>query len=288
MQKSKNKGLGLVFSLLISMMLLLLPPVVAPALALQSGSEAEKITEPAPAKEAAAKSEPEEGQGARTGTAFVQEKTTQLKTILSTVDDSHERDRQLKELATAIVDYQELGRRSLRGNWDDISSVQQEGFVNLLRDLIEASYLKEAGSEPNFDLVVEDEEIEDDGAVTWVYTVARSGKTEFELEFRLMKPVGGKGDWIAYDLAIDGVSMVANYRKSFGEIIKKDGFDGLVSKMEKRLAEVKKDSKDSKVKTKTGAKAVIKQQAKGVEKGVGDAAANKTATRADGNSGQKK
>ena len=47
------------------------------------------------------------------------------------------------------------------------------------------------------------------------------------------------GSWLVYDVIIEGVSLISNYRSSYQEIVMKDGFDGLLAKMEEKIRELK-------------------------------------------------
>ena len=47
------------------------------------------------------------------------------------------------------------------------------------------------------------------------------------------------GSWLVYDVIIEGVSLISNYRSSYQEIVKKDGFDGLLARMEEKIRELR-------------------------------------------------
>ena len=48
-----------------------------------------------------------------------------------------------------------------------------------------------------------------------------------------------KGDqWLVYDVVIEGISLISNYRSSYQEIVKKEGFDGLIAKMKAKIKEL--------------------------------------------------
>ena len=74
------------------------------------------------------------------------------------------------------------------------------------------------------------------GASAKVEAVAKTKKAEIELVFTL-EPREDKR-WIAADVTIDEVSLVENYREQFNKTITTDGFDALISKMKKKLAEI--------------------------------------------------
>jgi phospholipid transport system substrate-binding protein len=45
--------------------------------------------------------------------------------------------------------------------------------------------------------------------------------------------------WLVYDVSIEQVSLVSNYRNSYGEIVSKEGFEGLMSRMEEKIRQLK-------------------------------------------------
>lgn len=69
------------------------------------------------------------------------------------------------------------------------------------------------------------------GTMTVRTEVQRPGEALVTINYRLYQ----RGDeWLVYDILVDGVSLVNNYRSTFAEEIKKNGFSGLVSSLEKK------------------------------------------------------
>jgi phospholipid transport system substrate-binding protein len=150
---------------------------------------------------------------------------------------------EVRKLVGSFLDYGELSRRSLARHWDGLTAKQREDFVSTLRDLVERSYLKQVHGNANYNIKY-DKETKDgsDATVTGVLnTTARGKKVKIALEYKMI----WKGDhWVVYDVVTDEQSMVENYRAEFNKIINRDGFDALLKRMKKKLAE--KDAKDEK------------------------------------------
>ena len=163
--------------------------------------------------------------------ALLQAKTTAVKALMGQPADDA-RKKQLRAMVAELVDYTELAKRSLRKVWDKRTEAEREEFTGLLRGLIEKSYLEQIENQPDFEVAWEGKRLLDDGARAVVRTVARSGETAVEVEYRLQLREAG---WLAVDIAVDGVSMVRNYRRSFRKVIKKDGWQGLLDKMRRKL-----------------------------------------------------
>ena len=67
-----------------------------------------------------------------------------------------------------------------------------------------------------------------------VKTLIVTDKQEIPVDYSLKKSEGG---WRAYDVTIEGVSLVRNYRSSYQQIAKQEGIDGLLERMAAKIAE---------------------------------------------------
>jgi phospholipid transport system substrate-binding protein len=76
------------------------------------------------------------------------------------------------------------------------------------------------------------------GRSALVYSVLLDNNTEIPIDYRLVL----KNDlWTAYDLRIENVSLVANYRRDFASIVKKNGVAGLIKKMNDKVEQLEAD-----------------------------------------------
>ena len=136
----------------------------------------------------------------------------------------------------SFLDYGELAHRSLAKHWDGINTKQRDEFVDTLRELVERSYLRQVHGNANYNIKYDKETKQDSEAdVTGVLnTTARGKKVKIALEYKML----WKGDhWVVYDVVTDEQSMLENYRAEFNKIINKDGFEALLKRMKKKLAE---------------------------------------------------
>ena len=143
---------------------------------------------------------------------------------------------EVKKLVGSFLDYQELAKRSLAKNWDKITPKQREEFVETLRQLVERSYLKQVHGNANYNIKYDKEEKTGNEATVTatLNTVARGKKTKIALEYKMLWK---DGHWVVYDVVTDEQSMLENYRAEFNKIINKDGFEALLKRMKKKLAE---------------------------------------------------
>ncbi len=131
----------------------------------------------------------------------------------------------------SFTDFNEFGRLTLKRHWDSLKPKQQELFVGKYRQLIHKSYVKHFKANKPLKLTFREDPIYRKGKAL-VKTRVKSGKTTALVDYKL-HPV--KDGLMAYDIVIDDVSLMRSYRKQFGRIMKKDGFDVLIDKMTRKI-----------------------------------------------------
>ena len=152
-------------------------------------------------------------------------------------DKSLERDTRrdkIRKLIYARFDFQLMSQRTLSTNWKKASAEQKDRFVQLFSELLEWSYISRIEAYTNEKVEYLGEKIKKNRAQ--VDTFILSGGTEIPLNYRLIN----KGDeWFVYDVIIEQISLISNYRSSYRTIVKNDGIDGLLVQMEQKIAELK-------------------------------------------------
>ncbi len=149
-----------------------------------------------------------------------------------------------KELAAKVttsvrnfLDIDQLGKRAMVDQWSKLSKEQQTQFLTLLRELIEANYVKgmRANLTYTVDYVSETKDKDGNIVVTTKVNTQRKGRPySIEVVYVLVKD----GDKLrAFDVKTDGVGLIDNYRAMFNKVIAKDGFSGLIEKMKKKQAD---------------------------------------------------
>lgn len=140
-----------------------------------------------------------------------------------------------KSLAT-IFDHQEMAKRSLGKHWNQRSPEERKQFVNLFASLLENSYASKIESYNNEKIVYIKESIDNDYAEVKSKVITPK-RDEFTLDYKLIKQSSGK--WVVYDVVIEGVSLVSNYRTQFNKIISTNGYPELVKKLQAKNNEIK-------------------------------------------------
>ena len=146
------------------------------------------------------------------------------------------RNDQLDAILSDLLDYEAVSRQALGDTWNERSAEERAEFVSLLRQLVERSYQQSLERTLDYQIRWGDEASRGDAVL--VSTTARSRRNrrapEVSIEYR-MKGEGNR--WVVVDVVTDGVSMVRNYRNQFTRILRREGWDGLLSRMRSRLGE---------------------------------------------------
>jgi phospholipid transport system substrate-binding protein len=147
------------------------------------------------------------------------------------------RRRQLvKEAVETRFDFREMSRLSLGPTWNTLSGSQRDDFVRLFGDLMEVSYSDKIEKYIQHVKVDYTGELVE-GNTAEVKTIVIRANDRIPINYRLKQEAGS---WKIYDVVIEGVSMVNNYRSQFGRIIRESSYTQLVSRLRTRVNELRR------------------------------------------------
>jgi phospholipid transport system substrate-binding protein len=156
---------------------------------------------------------------------------------LKGADRAVERRRAVRRIADEIFDWGEIARRSLARHWQPLTDRQRAEFVALFSDLLERSYISKIELYGGEKIAYIHERVDGDLATVTTRIVTKNG-TEVPIDYRLTK----KGDkWLVYDVTIEGVSLVSNYRTQFNKIIQTASYNELVQRLKAKQGELAAD-----------------------------------------------
>ncbi len=145
-----------------------------------------------------------------------------------------ERRQRLEQVVGDRFDYEEMSRRSLGAPWNTLSDKDKQEFVTLFKTLLTNTYADKIESYSGEGVQYINERMEKDYAE--VRTKVLTGKVEIPLDYRLLN----KGtDWRVYDVVVDGVSLVNNYRGQFSKILRSSSYTDLVDQLRKKSEKIK-------------------------------------------------
>jgi len=144
-----------------------------------------------------------------------------------------ERRAMIRTVANEIFDFAEISRRSLGPHWRGRTPAEQQEFVRLFGDLLEHAYVTKIEGYSGERILYVNEHLEGEVATVRTRLVTKQG-TEVPLDYRMFR----QGDrWRAYDVLIEGVSLVANYRVQFNSIIRRASYQELVTRLRAKVSE---------------------------------------------------
>ena len=144
------------------------------------------------------------------------------------------RRQQIRAIADEIFDWQETGKRALARHWQGRSPSERQEFSTLFADLIERSYVSKIEQYSGERVVYAGETVEGDQATVRTKLITKSN-TEIPIDYRMQK----EGDrWRAYDVVIESVSLVGNYRTQFNRVVQQQGCGELVKKLKSKQDEL--------------------------------------------------
>jgi phospholipid transport system substrate-binding protein len=164
----------------------------------------------------------------------------QVDRVLKLLDDPALKDKPkdkrtaVRKVADDIFDFGETARRSLGRHWADRTQAERDEFVKLFGDLLERSYISKIELYGGEKIQYVSDKIDGEQASVMSKLLTKTN-TEVPIEYRMLK----KGErWLVYDVIIEGVSLISNYRTQFNKIIQTSSYAELVKKMKSRQEEM--------------------------------------------------
>ncbi len=143
-----------------------------------------------------------------------------------------ERRQALRDITDGVFDWTEMAKRALGRHWAVRTPAEQQEFVGLFRDVLERAYVSKIERYAGEPIAYVGEVA--DGDLTTVRTrITTRQNQEVAIDYRMFKD----GDrWRVYDVSIEGISLVNNYRTQFDGIIKTSSYDELVKRLKARAS----------------------------------------------------
>jgi len=144
-----------------------------------------------------------------------------------------ERRRMIRQVASGLFDFTEISQRSLGPHWRARTPAEREEFIVLFGDLLEYSYVSKIEMYSGETIRYLGEAVDGQQAVVKTRIVMKQGP-EVPVDYRMMQ---NGSRWFVYDVNIEGVSLVSNYRSQFNTVIQRSGYRDLVAKLKAKQLE---------------------------------------------------
>lgn len=165
--------------------------------------------------------------------AEMQKTIDDIITIAGTYPDDAQktvRREKLRDLINPKFNFSEMAKRSLGPNWNEITPEEQKDFTSVFSELLARTYLSKIETVKPGMVDVKSEQVELPRAL--VKTVVTSKGDHFPIDYKLSYQ---NSSWQVYDVVIENIGLVANYRNEFSGIIRKEKFTGLMDKLRKKI-----------------------------------------------------
>jgi phospholipid transport system substrate-binding protein len=145
--------------------------------------------------------------------------------------DQEARRARIRSLVGARFDYRSMSQRTLATNWKKATAAEKDRFVELFSQLLEATYMGriEAYTDERVEYV--NEKVQKDRALVDTLIVTKTA--DIPIRYKLIRKAE---EWLVYDVVIEEVSLIQNYRNSYREIVQRHGIDGLLAQLAEKLA----------------------------------------------------
>ncbi|MFZ2089631.1 MAG: ABC transporter substrate-binding protein [Desulfobaccales bacterium] len=137
---------------------------------------------------------------------------------------------QVKRVVDRRFDYEEMAKRTL-SNWNQLNPTQRRDFVAIFSELLATSYADKLAKYSGEKVTYQGDRVE--GETGEVNTVLVRRNDRIPINYRLLN----KSDWMVYDVVIEGVSLVNNYRSQFTRVMGESSFDELLRRLRTKVDE---------------------------------------------------
>jgi phospholipid transport system substrate-binding protein len=170
-----------------------------------------------------------------------------IERVIKTLDDPalkgpgkiKERRSAIRKIANDTFDFGETAKRALARHWLARNNKEREEFIVLFGDLMERSYISKIELYGGEKILYTGESLDGDVATVRTKIITKGG-TEVPVDYRLLR----RGDrWLIYDVSVEGVSLISNYRTQFNKIIQTSSYQELVKKMKTKQEEFLSEDK---------------------------------------------
>ncbi len=145
----------------------------------------------------------------------------------------------VRKVATEVFDVQETAKRALGRHWHARTAAEREEFTRLFADLLERTYIGKLDQYRGERVIYTNEVVDGPYAVVRAKIVGGQ-RPDVPVEAKLLQK---NGRWLVYDLAVEGISLIANYRSQFDRIIRTSSFEELVSRLKHKRDELLQTSR---------------------------------------------
>ncbi len=141
----------------------------------------------------------------------------------------------IRKILDESFDYKEMGKRSLGRRWKKLSDSEKKEFIDTFSVLLKTSYIKKIEGYKDEKIEYISETLKDDQYAI-CKTVIHTATNDIVINYKMTKKTSPS--WKAYDVVIEGVSLVSNYRTQFKKLIRSRGYEKMIENMKAKIDEI--------------------------------------------------
>jgi phospholipid transport system substrate-binding protein len=138
----------------------------------------------------------------------------------------------VRRVTDELIDWNEMGRRTLGTHWQTLPDGDRSAFVTLFSELLNRAYLKNLDRYDGEKIVVIGDSLEGDRALVQARVVGRDGHGGLPLDFAMVRD-GER--WRVWDIRMQGTSMVGGYRAQFARLLQTESYDTVIRRLRERV-----------------------------------------------------
>jgi phospholipid transport system substrate-binding protein len=147
--------------------------------------------------------------------------------VLMLLDEQGDKRAEIRKVAEETFDFEEMSRRALGRHWNARTPEERREFVTLFTDLLERSYVGRIESGRGGKVLYTGETVSGDEATVRTRIVTAQ-RTEVPADYRMHRK---DGRWQVYDVNVEGISLINNYRSQFNSVIQSSSYAALVQRL---------------------------------------------------------
>ncbi len=162
-----------------------------------------------------------------------------LKILADKQNPTAQRQRQLREVIEPHFDFTEMARQALGPHWRSLSPNQRKDFSDVFKGFMESAYLSKIGEYSGQKVEFVRQSQMGDGYAQVASNIVQPGKASIPVNYMLERKDGG---WKVYDVTVDNISIIQNYRNQFNRVINENGFDKLMADLKAKQQQLSSSS----------------------------------------------
>src|SRR5205809_5614238 len=138
----------------------------------------------------------------------------------------------VRRVTDELIDWDEMGRRTLGARWQTLDDGERHAFVALFSELLNRAYLRNLDRYDGEKIVVTGDAMDGDRAVVQARVVGRDGHGGMPLDFAMVRD----GEhWRVWDIRMQGMSMVGGYKAQFARLLQSEPYDTVMRRLRERV-----------------------------------------------------